>query len=204
MGSFMKSGKRCGSRGVFRVPFSSLPLTHTQFQFRAKQQKPETGTKHEKKAITEDGMRGKRMNATYDPMRTVRETCYCRWSKGTCSVHGGARIGHGKSGKQQSFVAAVRKGRDLRARKVRRTGSRTCLESDHTQHTRLTDDKRRGSGPRRSVFFAIISLVLDIPLRRRAKNQRTGAKGVELCFSAASMSTARQSAEVMNISMNTP
>jgi hypothetical protein len=31
----------------------------------------------------------------------------------------------------------------------------------------------------------------------------TGANGVALCFSAPSMSTARQSAAVMNISMNT-
>ena len=32
----------------------------------------------------------------------------------------------------------------------------------------------------------------------------TGAKGVATCFSAASMSTARQSVAVMNASMNTP
>ena len=143
---------------------------HT-IQFRAKQQKTETGTKPKKnKAITEeDGVRGKRI-VTYDPMRTVRETCYCRWSKGTCSVHGGARIGHGESGKQISFIAAVRKGRDLRARKARRPGSRRCLESDHT-HTAHDSQMTSEEGQAHAdLCFAIISLVLDIHLRRGAKH----------------------------------
>jgi len=42
------------------------------------------------------------------------------------------------------------------------------------------------------------------PLMRGTGLPHTGAKGVELCFSAASIRTARQSAAVMNISMNTP
>ena len=44
----------------------------------------------------------------------------------------------------------------------------------------------------------------EITCDEERKQTRTGAKGVELCFSAASMSTARQSAAVMNISMKTP
>jgi hypothetical protein len=56
----------------------------------------------------------------------------------------------------------------------------------------------------------IISLSLSLGRVRKelSRDEReqthTGANGVELCFSAASISTARQSAAVMNISINTP
>jgi hypothetical protein len=63
-------------------------------------------------------------------------------------------------------------------------------------HTDLRQDQpgkplAMAGGARRTMFFQV----------RRVT--RTGANGVKLCFSAASISTAKQSAAVMNISMNT-
>ena len=77
-------------------PFLFAPRLYN-FNFAHTGMKQKGDLELEKRVGGEVGWGKGGMNATYDPMRTVRETCYRRWSKGTRRVHGSARIRYSES-----------------------------------------------------------------------------------------------------------